>query len=249
MITKGISTLILSCGLLATATALAAGDDAKPRMRDGGQFASLSGFEGQEELLGKATARAIREISPDKGPAYDFTGREAVLGNGVATVIRTMNVREPYQHEMNDALVKMTLTFIQFAKDNDLLDEMLNHEVRTQMPMLVRVGNLVRETGNTDFALMAMTDRTACFYQLAMEVRREPGMISFRNPFSTVLAVSHKLGQHDLTDREIHDVYIKPGFERKAELMGVKALVSEYREDGWITLSIAKPERTAAAVR
>lgn len=220
---------------------------AKPRMRDGGQFASLSGFEGREAELGKAVAAAVRGISPDGGPAHDFTGREDVLGRDVATVIKTMNVREPYQHEANDALVKMTLTFIQFAKDNNLLEEMIDHEVRTQSPMLRRVGNLIRETGNTQLGLIAMTDRTACFYQLALEVEREAGRIRFRDPFRTVLDVSRKLGQHDLSDREVHNLYIRPGFERKAEVMGLRAIVSDYREDGWITLSVEAPAARASA--
>ena len=51
-------------------------------------------------------------------------------------MIRTLNVNTPYQHEINDALVKMTLNYIQFAKDNGLMKEMLAHELATEMPML-----------------------------------------------------------------------------------------------------------------
>ena len=49
---------------------------------------------------------------------------------------------------MNDALVKMTLTYIQFAKDHGLLDDLIETEMRTQFPMLTRVGKMILDGDN-----------------------------------------------------------------------------------------------------
>lgn len=205
------------------------------------EFGEWSGFEGQEQMLGTAVAKAIREASPTKSPEHDFTGREQELGQAVATAVRTLNVRKPYQHEMNDALVKMTLTYVQFAKDHKLLDEMIDNEVRTQLPMLTRTGKFIQQTGIKDLALVAMTDRTACFYQLALEVKREPGKISFRSPYGNVLAVTRQLGQNDMTEKELHEIWTRPRILAQAKVMGVPVEVSDWRDDGWVTISVAAP--------
>ncbi len=234
---------LVGAGVTAAAESAAGGSE----FRNGRSFAELSGFEGSEPALGAAVAKAILEVSPTKGPEHDFSGREEVLGQGVATVIRTLNVREPYQHETNDALVKMTLTYIQFAKEHELLEDMVEHEVRTQMPMLTRVGRMIQKTGDTELALIAMTDRTACFYQLVQEVERSPGSIRFKSPFGNVLAVTQRLGQHDLTEKEIHAIWTKPRFERQAEMMGVTVEVSELDADGWVTMTVMPPAGLAQA--
>ena len=162
--------VILAATLLLLTSAHAAERDRRALPTSAAEFGEWSGFEGKEQQLGAAVAKAIREMGPGDKPELDFTGREAELGQGVATVIRTLNVRKPYQHEMNDALVKLTLNYVQFAKDHDLVDEMVEEDVRSQMPMLVRTGKFVQQTGMKELALVAMTDRTACFYQLAIEV-------------------------------------------------------------------------------
>lgn len=199
---------------------------------------SWSGFENQEEQLGKAVSRVILEMSPSKDKAHDFTGREQELGHGVATVVRTLNVTSPYQHEINDALVKMTLTYIQFARDQGLMDKMLDHEIATEMPMLMANRRRVEQSGDLGIALMAVTERTACFYQLALEVKRGPNQISYKSPFGTVLAITNKLGQHSMTEQEVHEIFTVPRLHRQAELLGVKFDVSPVQEDGWITIKV-----------
>jgi hypothetical protein len=239
-----LAATLLVPGLL-TATAGAAERDRRALPTSAAEFGEYSGFEGREPLLGAAVAKAIREASPTKGPEHDFTGREQELGQAVATAIRTLNVHKPYQHEMNDALVKMTLTYVQFAKDHNLLDELIANEVRTQMPMLTRTGKFIEQTGIKDLALVAMTDRTACFYQLALDVRREPGKVSFKSPFGRVLAVTRELGQHNMTEKEFHEIWTKPRFLEQAKVMGVAVDVSDWQDDGWVTLNIAAPKVAA----
>jgi hypothetical protein len=217
-------------------------------------FAQYSGFEGSEQQLGAAVAETIMGISPAgikpaSNTGHDFSDpqRQKRLGFAVSTAIKTINSDEPYMHEMNDALVKMTLTYIQFAKDHDLLDDLIQMEVRTQFPMLTRVGKLIKDTGNQELALLAITDRTSCFYQLVEDAQREPGSITFRSPYGNVLAQTSRLGQHDLTEQEIHEIWTIPRIKGQAEIMGVDVQVSEWQDDGMVTISV--PQVTMAAAQ
>ena len=221
---------------------------AEPTEKD---FVIWSGFEGQEQMLGAAVAESIMDVTPvgftpASNAGHDFSDprRQERLGYAVSTAIRTINATRPYEHETNDALVKMTLNYIQFAKDNNLLDELVENEVRTQTPMLVRVGKLIKRTGNQELALQAITDRTGCFYQLVDRADREPGSIAYKSPFGLVLSYSVPLGQHDLTEKEIHEVWTIPRIKGQAKVMGVNVQVSEWREDGTITISV--PSLTTA---
>jgi hypothetical protein len=229
-----MATLLISCSMAALAS-----PDQQRRM---GQY---SGFEGDEQALGAEVAQAIMEASPTKGSEHDFTGREKELGLAVGTAIKIMNVESGYKHEMNDALVKMTLNFIQFAKDNDLVDEMITEEIATGIPMMTRVRKVIDKTGNTELALIAVTEQTACFYQLVQETQREPGKITYQSPFGNILENTRRFGMHDLTEQEIHEIWTIPRIEGAGELLGVNLQVSEWQEDGMITISL--PDVTVAA--
>jgi len=237
-----IIALLAAMALLGSAAAHAGAHEGK----DAGhrQMGQYSGFEGNEAELGAAVAAAIEAASPTKGSEHDFSGREETLGLAVAAAIKIMNTNAGYQHEMNDALVKMTLNFIQFAKDQDLVDEMIAEEIATGIPMMTRVRKLIEKTGNKELALIAVTEQTACFYQLVLDTQREPGKITYQSPFTTVLASTTRLGMHDLTEQEIHEIWTVPRIKGAGELMGVDLQVSEWRADGMITISL--PETRVA---
>jgi hypothetical protein len=55
-----------------------------------------------------------------------------------------------------------------------------------------------------------------------------------------VLAASTRIGQHDLTEQEIHEVWVKPRFEGYAKLLGVDIRVSDWNEDGVVTLELVE---------
>lgn len=231
--------LSIAVVLVSVASSVQAGE---PTEKD---FVIWSGFEGQEQMLGAAVAETIMDVTPvgftpasNSGHDFSDPARQERLGYAVSTAIRTINATKPYHHEMNDALVKMTLTYIQFAKDHDLLDELIETEVRTQTPMLTRVGKLIKKTGNQELALQAITDRTGCFYQLVEKAERKPGSITYQSPFGLVLLYSVPLGQHDLTEQEIHEIWTVPRIMGQAKVMGVDVQVSEWREDGTITISV-----------
>jgi hypothetical protein len=210
-------------------------------------FGNRSGFKGHEAALGEAVAEAIRESSPAPGdPRHDFAGRELELGMAVESLIKALNNREPYQHEPNDALIKATLTSIQFAKDNDLLEEWINAQVMTQMPMISRVGKLIEKNGDLELGMLALTERTACFYQLVMDYERDGDQIRWRSPYWNVLAQTRRLGQHDVTEAWIHENYTVPMMQKQAAGMGLVAEISDWQEDGWVTMRLARTESVAA---
>jgi hypothetical protein len=235
----------------APATAAAA-----PRARQLGQY---SGFEGRELELGRLVAAALRDASPAAtapgvaaaghsagtgaaapGPdaRYDFTGREALLGLAMTQLVRTLNHNQSYQHEMNDALVKMTLDHIMFAKRNGLLKQMVDEDIHSQRQQLERVRKLIERTGNRDLAIVGIFEQTACFFQLVDRTERAPGRVTYRSPYRTVLAQTVRMGIHDLSEREIHETWTIPRMQAYARVLGVELDVTPWREDGMVTVSV-----------
>ncbi len=168
----------------------------------------------------------------------DFEGREERLGQAVSLAIRTLKDSMPYQHEMNDALVKMHLNSVQFAKNKGLLREYVAHDVQAMMPMLMRLKAEIERTGDREIALTGMFDRTTCFYQLCLDLEATPGRRSFTFPFSHVLEISRKIGQFDLTNEEIHRHWLKARLLGYAEAMGVAIEVSDIDANGKVTVTV-----------
>ena len=167
-----------------------------------------------------------------------FEGREEILGQAVALAIRTLKDSMPYQHEMNDALVKMHLNSVQFAKNKGLSKQYVEHDVQTMRPMLERTREAILRTGDRELALTAMFERTACLYQLCLDLRVLPGERRFTFPFSHVLAISRRIGQFDLTDAEVHDIWLKPRLYGYAAVMGVEIDVSDIDAENKVTVRL-----------
>ena len=166
-------------------------------------------------------------------------GREGEFGLSVAMVMRSLINKSFYPHEVNDALVKAHFLMLQFAKNHDMWDEFVVHDVRTMETVNRRLGKLIEETGDREHALTGLTDDNSCHYQLVMETHSEPGLRTWKSPYGRVLEVAQRIGQFDLTEEEIHQRYTKPRLLGYAETMGVNIQVSDWSEDGLITLALA----------
>lgn len=167
-----------------------------------------------------------------------FEGREAELGKSLNVMLRTLSNTAGYAHEINDALVKMHLNAMQFAKDQGKIDEWVAHDVKTMSPINQRMANIIRKTGQKEIALVGLFDRTACHYQLALENQGEAGMRRWKEPFGYVLEQAKRIGQFDLTVEEIHEKFTRPRLMGYASDMGVELTVSDIDADGWITCRI-----------
>lgn len=177
--------------------------------------------------------------NPMAGTSSGFEGREELLGQAVALAIRTLKDSVPYQHEMNDALVKMHLTALQFAKDKGLVKELVEHDIKTMQPMLARMKGIIEKTGEKEIALIGMFDRTACLYQLCLDLKVEKGRREFTFPFTMVLNISRRIGQFDMTSEEVHELWMKPRLHGYAACVGVRIDVSDIGPDGKVVVKLA----------
>ena len=169
-----------------------------------------------------------------------FEGREELLGQAVSMAIRTLKDSAPYQHEMNDALVKMHLTSVQFAKNEGVVRDYVEHDVKTMQPMLQRLKGMIEKTGEKEIALAGIFDRTTCLYQLCLDLKSEPGKRSFTFPYTTVLEIGKRIGQFDMTPQELHEIWLKPRILGYADVLGVKLNVSDIGPDGKVEVTLAE---------
>ena len=175
----------------------------------------------------------------DFGLWSGFEGREELLGRGLVQLLKTVIADAPYQHHLNDAALKAHLNAIQFAKNLGRLPELVAHDVKTLSPINKRVGQLVTRTGNPEYGLVAMFERTDCWYQLVLEWTVEPGRRSWRSPFHTVLEMGRRIGQFDLTEQEIHEQWTAPRIRGYAADIGIKVKVSPWHESGRLSCELA----------
>ncbi|MFZ9873662.1 MAG: hypothetical protein ACO3FH_12005 [Steroidobacteraceae bacterium] len=168
-----------------------------------------------------------------------FEGREKLLGDAVSMALRTLEDNTPYPHDMNDALVKMHLSSVQFAKDNGCVADYVAHDVKTMQPMLQRLKGMIEKTGEKEIALAGIFDRTTCLYQLCLDLKSEPGKRSFTFPYSKVLDRSRQSGEFTLTDQEVHELWMKPRLKGYAEVLGVPIDVSDIGPDNKVTVALA----------
>ncbi len=167
-----------------------------------------------------------------------FEGREAMLGQAINMVIKTLNQKLPYQHQVNDGIAKAHLLPLQFIKNHDLWDEYVAHDVATMRCINERIGKLIRETGNKELALESCFDITECHYQLVLDTKVEPGRRTFRSPFIDTLEVCGRIGQMDMTPEEVHERWYRPRLLGYAKDMGVEFEVSDLDADGTIVVEV-----------
>jgi len=181
---------------------------------------------------------AKKPKSSFKAAKTGFEGREAQVGKAVQLALKTMANSAGYQHEMNDALVKARLQAMQFAKDMGIMDKYVEHDIKTMAPINTRVGQIIAKTGDTEAALVGLCERTACHYHLVLETDAEPGKRSWKSPWGHVLAPSKRMGMFDITEQEIHETWFVPRIEGYAKDMGVKIKVSDWNDDGVVTIEL-----------
>ena len=196
-----------------------------------------------------ATAPIVAEIPPHapKAPAganqyktlSGFEGREGELGLSMSILLKMLGNHTGYAHEMNDPLVKAHLLAIQFAKNKGTLAEYIAHDIKTMEPINLRMKQLIEKTGHKEIAMVALFDRTACHYALALTSTGDGRSRSWKDPFGWVLTQCRKIGQFDLTAREIHETWTIPRLTGYGAQMGVQLKISPWREDGMITCELA----------
>lgn len=196
-----------------------------------------TGLEGKEAELGQGIVALVQELD---GKLDLSKSSDEALGHYILMAVKTMNHNSSYQHEFNDALVKLHLTAVSFAKETDMYDQLVENDVKTTEYMMKRIGNAIKMTGREDFALMAIFEQTTCFFQLVDDLQwNSPTSITYTTPFSRVMEASQKVGIFEnLTEEEVHNNYTIPRYMAYAEIMGVNLDVSPLGAKGEITVSL-----------
>lgn len=198
-----------------------------------GQAAHLDDSQQLEEVVRKPGKSSF------KAAKTGFEGRELELGKAMQLAMKTMANSAGYQHESNDALVKARLQAMQFAKDNNMMEEYVAHDIKTMAPINKRVGMVIEKTGDTEAALVGLCERTACHYHLVLETEAEPGVRRWKSPWGNVLNACKRMQMFDLTEQEIHEKWFIPRIKGYAKDMGVDIEVSEWNDDGIVELRLA----------
>jgi hypothetical protein len=173
-----------------------------------------------------------------KAAKTGFEGREADLGKAIQLAMKTIANSAGYQHESNDALVKSRLHAMQFAKDKGLMEEYVAHDIKTMEPINSRVAQVIAKTGDKEAALVGLCERTACHYHLVLDTEIEPGKRTWKSPWKHVLEPCWRMGMFDLTEKEIHETWFKPRILGFAKQLGVKIKVSDWNDDGVVSLEL-----------
>jgi hypothetical protein len=172
-------------------------------------------------------------------PPTGMEGREEDLATAMQILVKTMKIQVPYPHDTNDALLKAHLNAIQFAKNNNLLEAYVEHDLNTMKPLLERTKAMIEATGDKELALVMNFERTGCFFQMFLDPHAEHGKRTFTFPFKKVLNAAKGLGQFDLTEEEILDKWWRPRYLGYGQAMGVELKISDMDENGKITVEIA----------
>ena len=122
-----------------------------------------------------------------------------------------------------------------------MIDELIENEVQATLPMLERVRDNYLRSGEMESVMVGMIDRTACSYQLFLDIEKANAERSWTSPFGLILEQTVRLGQHDLTEKEVHDIWIKKRFNAFAEVIGVELEISDIGENGMVSVRALKP--------
>lgn len=170
-------------------------------------------------------------------------GREAEFGRAITNVVRTFQINSAYVHRANDALVKRDLEWLEYLKRKGLLADAVQHDIAIKTPLFVRRGEWIRQTGNYALALDSMTD-ASCFRDMVVAdgFQKTSTALTYRSPYTEVLAAGTKRGMFTITEQEIHEQFTIPTLQGYGKVLGVDVDVSPWSDDRMITISIVVPD-------
>jgi hypothetical protein len=170
-----------------------------------------------DEIAQEVDAVICKKLGLEDSPAAD---RGPELGRLLSDVYRTYQMRMPYVHQMNDALIKEQLKTFDFALQRDLLPEIVEHDVNSMYEILHERVYWVEQTGDIGLALDAVTTPT-CFRNLTIGEGFQwhgPEKVSWVSPYQRVLEKGWKRNLWtDVTEEKIHNLWTKPRFDGYAK--------------------------------
>lgn len=187
--------------------------------------------EHAEEIAADVDRLIADKLGIEESPAAD---RAPEFGRLLSDLYRTYQMRLPYAHQMNDALVKEQLKNFDFGLQQGNLPEMVRHDVDSMYEILHERVYWIEQTGDISLALDAVTTPT-CFRNLTIAEGFEwdgPTRVSWLSPYLRVLEKGWKRDiWTDVTEEKIHRLWTKPRFLGYAEHLECHFDISDWDED------------------
>lgn len=175
--------------------------------------------------IGFLSALTIMNI-PRSASAWmdeEFAERED-LSDGLKVLVKTYSNNDPYKHKFYDALVKVHLRNLDFAVRKGLVQEHVDHYTNVLNPVIERhIKPAIEGTGNKDFYLWGIFERTSCSYQLYERIDIKKDERTFPCPYKEILENIQKyLGTYQIEWKDVCSKWCIPVWEGFAEKAGVK---------------------------
>jgi len=184
-----------------------------------------------EEIAREVDELICRKLGLDESPAAD---RGPEVGRILSDLYRTYQMRMPYWHQMNDALIKEHLKTFDFALQRNILPEIVEHDVKSMYEILHERVYWVEQTGDISLALDAVTTPT-CFRNLTIGDGFQwhgDKKVSWTSPYKRVLEKGWKRDIWlDVTEEKIHEMWTKPRFLGYAKNLECNFDISDWDEE------------------
>jgi len=172
-----------------------------------------------------------RKLNIEDSPAAD---RLPELGRVLSDTYRNYQMRMPYWHQANDALIKEQLKNFEFALKRDLMGELVGHDVDSMYEILHERVYWVEQTGDISLALDAITTPT-CFRNVTLGEGFQwhgKNKVSWQSPYQRVLEKGWKRNiWTDVTEEKIHNLWTKPRFEGYARHLECHFDISDWDDE------------------
>ena len=196
-----------------------------------------------EEIAG-----AISELIQEKtgiDTANIIGDRKAEFGRHVGDIVRTYQMRLPYHHQANDALIKEQLKTIDWAFQTGNMESLIRHDVDSMYEILHERVYWIEQTGDYSLALDAVTTPT-CFRNLTIAegfTWHSPMQVSWVSPYKRILEKGWLRNiWTSVTEQRIHEEWTVPRFKGYAEHLEANFDISAWNdEDRTITLTCIPP--------
>ena len=205
-----------------------------------GWFALNDYTQAFEAKFGPITAeigRAVADLVAERIGTTDnlIEDRDAEFGRIIGNTIRTFQMKLPYYHQGNDALIKEQLKWVDFAFSAGKVDEMIEWDVESMREILSERVYWIEQTGDVSLALDAITTPT-CFRDLVaaegFEFHDNRHRVSYLSPYKRILEKGWKRGiWTNLTEQKIHEKWTIPRFRGYADHLQVKLVFSAWNEE------------------
>ena len=197
----------------------------------------VQAFEAEYGPKAAEIGRAVAELVAERIGTTDnlIEDRDAEFGRIIGNTLRTFQMKLPYYHQGNDALIKEQLKWVDFAFSTGKVDEMIEWDIESMREILSERVYWIEQTGDISLALDAITTPT-CFRDLVVaegfEFHDNRRRVSYVSPYKRILEKGWKRGiWTNLTEQKIHEEWTIPRFRGYADHLQVKMVFSPWNEE------------------